>query len=221
MVASVIANTRQKRQRQPQEAGHPADACLMADNLPDESALCQTCGLCCQGQLYSWVFLRPEEVALAEAWPVEMAKRADGISFKQPCGCFQEMRCTVYAQRPQTCVKYYCQLLGHLRQNEISQATALERVATARELFDQIEARLPAASAKRIWHRINERWDLQALQPLVASGELESDTLMAIVALDVYLTKYFRRVEAKLETADGGLKTGTDLTSALTEQTEA
>ena len=179
----------------------------MAENLPDESALCQTCGLCCQGQLYSWVALRPDEVALAETWPVKMAKRADGISFKQPCGCFQQMRCSVYAQRPQTCVQYCCKLLGRLRQNEISQAAALKRVATARELFDQVEARLPAASGKRIWHRINERWGLQALQPLVASGELDSGTLMAIVALDVYLTKYFRVVEAKLVTADGGIKT--------------
>jgi len=100
--------------------------------------------------------------------------------------------------------------MGRLRQNEISQAAALKRAAIARELFDQIEARLPVASGKRIWHRINERWDLQALQHLVASGELDSDTLMAIVALDVYLTKYFRIIKAKLVTADGGLKTGTN-----------
>ena len=108
------------------------------------------------------------------------------------------------------CVQYSCKLLQRLRQNEISQAAALERVAQARGLLEQIEARLPAASAKRIWQRINERWDLEELKSLLASGELDPGTLMAIVALDVHLTKYFRIIEEKDGAADGGLKAGTN-----------
>ena len=95
-------------------------------------------------------------------------------------------------------------MLGRLRQNDVSQAAALELVAQARGLVEQIEAGLPAASGKLIWRRINERWDLQALKPLLASGELDPGTLMAIVALDVYLTKYFRMNEDKLANAVSG-----------------
>ena len=176
----------------------------MIDNSPDEFALCQACGLCCQGQLYNRVSLRPEEVALVKTWPVEMVTRGDEVSFAQPCGCFQAMHCTVYSQRPRTCVEYSCQLLRRLRHMEISQAAALERVVQARGLFEQIQAHLSEATVKPIWQRIIDRWDLTALQPLLSSGELHMDTLMAIVALDVLLTKYFRITNNKTAAPDGG-----------------
>ena len=164
----------------------------VADDLTHESTLCQACGLCCQGQLYAWVSLLPQEVALAESWPVEMVRHEAASGFKQPCGCFQDQRCTVYAQRPQTCVNYRCQLLRGLGQGEITQAVALERVAQARGLFEKLQLQLPSATGKRIWERIAERWDLSTLKPLLASGEIDAETLMAIVALNVLLTKHFR-----------------------------
>jgi Fe-S-cluster containining protein len=169
----------------------------MVDNLRDESALCQACGLCCQGQLYGRVPLLAEEIALARTWPVEFTTYKDVVNLKQPCGCFQEQRCSVYSQRPQTCVKYRCQLLRRLGQNEISQAEAVKLVTQALELLGKIQAHLTVAANKHIWKRITERWDLSNLQPLLTSGELDSDTLMAIIALDVLLTKYFRNVKDK------------------------
>ena len=121
-----------------------------------------------------------------------MVRHDEAIGFKQPCGCYQEQRCTVYAQRPQTCVNYRCQLLRGLKQGEISQAVALERVTQARSLFEKLQRQLPSATGKRIWQRIAERWDLSSLQPLLARGEIDSETLMAMLALDVLLTKHFR-----------------------------
>jgi uncharacterized protein len=186
----------------------------MSDSVSDESALCRACGLCCQGQLYSWVELRPEEVALAEAWPLEVVTSAAKPGFNQPCGCFQEMRCTVYPDRPQICVQYSCELLRRFRQREVSLPTALERVAQARALVAQIEARLPAGSSKRIWERVQERWDLLALKPLVASGDLSAGTLLDIVALDVFLTKHFRGPGDGGRSTEDGSKAEVDTASA-------
>ena len=164
----------------------------MSAHSLDESSLCQTCGLCCQGLLYSFVALRADEVGAAKTWPVEMVTRDDEIGFKQPCGCLTELRCSVYARRPQTCAQYRCQLLRRLRQKEISPASAFECVAEARRLIAEIETHIPAVSCKSIWQRINERWNLFEFQHLLAKGELNSEALTAIVGLDIVLTKYFR-----------------------------
>ncbi len=182
-----------------------ADNDLMTDNSTDESALCQSCGLCCQGQLYNWVPLLPEEVERVKTWPVEMMTHKGVDGFKQPCGCLQEMSCSVYTQRPQTCAKYSCKLLKSLRQNEISQVVAMERVAQARELFGKLQVLLPSESKKHIWQRITDHWNLKDLQSLLASGELTSDTLMAIVSLDVILKQYFRK-DTEKRSADNQLE---------------
>ena len=93
-------------------------------------------------------------------------------------------------------------LLQRLQQNEISVVTARERVSQAHQLVAEIEARLPPVSGKRIWERISECWDLLSLEAALAEGKLDSTTLMAIVALDVYLTKYFRLSEVEQETVE-------------------
>jgi len=165
---------------------------MLDNNLANESILCQSCGLCCQGQLYSWVSLLPEEISVAKTWSIEIVTRENSVGFRQPCACFQKMRCSVYPQRPRTCVEYRCRLLQDLRINGVSLPDATRIVSQARELFHKIEALLPESSNKGIWQRISERWELENLHLLLASGELTPATLMAIVTLDVFLKKYFR-----------------------------
>ena len=164
----------------------------MADDRPDESGLCRSCGLCCQGQLHSWVELRPDEVALAKTWPIDVVTQGDATGFHQPCGCFRSMRCTVYAQRPLTCAEYSCLLLRRVREKEVTEAAALARVAEARQLVEQIEGGLPAARGQWLWRRISEKWQFESLQPMLASGALTPTLLMAIVALDAHLQNHFR-----------------------------
>jgi Fe-S-cluster containining protein len=162
------------------------------ERAAQESALCQTCGLCCEGQLFGWVELRPEEVERAKAWPVGVTTKGGEVGFEQPCACFQRMRCTVYAQRPKACVDYRCMLLKRVEKGEITPAFAQARIDEARGLFDEIQRRLPANDRKRIWDRVDDHWDLERLKALVEGGELDPSTAMSIVALDVVLTKHFR-----------------------------
>ena len=164
----------------------------MVESSDDESALCLTCGICCQGPLYALVELQPEEVSRARTWPMELVEDGDLVAFKQPCGCLDGTRCTVYSERPRVCREYVCALLLRLRSGEISQSEAQDAIRQARRLIAEIEARLPAAQGERLWERIGERWDFDALRPLLESGDIDQDVLMAIVALDVQLTGHFR-----------------------------
>ena len=163
----------------------------MTDMARDESALCLACGLCCQGPLFSWAVLQPDELAHAETLPVVMVDREDALGFRLPCACFRDMHCTVYDERFQVCRDFACQLLLRLRNDQVSQAEALELVRQARELVQEIEDHLPPDEAERVWDRIGKRWDLKDLQPLLVSGQIEPDTLMAIVSLDVHLERHF------------------------------
>jgi uncharacterized protein len=164
-------------------AGRPGEAA--------ENELCQACGLCCQGHLYEEVELHPLEVPVASNWPVKLVVKGAITSFKQPCACFQNMQCTVYAQRPATCRGYSCKLLDQFRNGEVSLSEAHELVGQARGLVDVIEARLPETSHERIWKRISEKWRAEGRQPGLGTGELDPEALLDIVALDVLLNRYF------------------------------
>lgn len=166
----------------------------MTRNLLDESAFCQNCGLCCQGQIYNIVFLTPEEVEVAKTWPVELETRKDGTYLSLQCGCFHEKRCTVYSQRPKICADYKCHLLEQLEQKEISQADALKVVTQALELTEKVQTLL---NTKNILESANRNWSLPALFPTLKKNELDPDILIAVIALDALLTKHFRNPKDK------------------------
>jgi Fe-S-cluster containining protein len=164
----------------------------MTDARQDESALCVACGLCCGGQLYTWAKLRPDELELADRLSLRVVPDEREPGFALPCSCLDGTRCTVYDVRPQICRDFACSLLQKLRAKEVPLDDALELVRQARELVDEIESQLPRDALKRVWQRINERLDFVDLQRLLAAGEIDADTVMAIVSLDVHLWKHFR-----------------------------
>jgi Fe-S-cluster containining protein len=164
----------------------------MTDARQDKSALCVACGLCCGGQLYSWAKLRPDELELADRLSLRVVPDDREPGFALPCSCLDGTRCTVYDVRPQICRDFACSLLLHLRSQEVELGDALELVRQARELIDEIERLVPPHATERLWQRIFERWDLRDFQRLLANGEIDADTVMAIVSLDVHLWKHFR-----------------------------
>ena len=88
-------------------------------------ALCQRCGLCCDGTLFTRTPLEPGEAA-----PPPLV--AAGAHLPQPCAALSGLRCTVYADRPRSCRRYECLLYGALAQGEVTLDEALAVVAEAR-----------------------------------------------------------------------------------------
>ena len=160
----------------------------------DESTVCVSCGLCCQGPLYNWAELQPDELPLADRLSLRVVTYDGQPGISLPCSCLDGTRCTVYEQRPRICRDFACNLLLGLRSGAVTLDDALDRVREAHGLLDEIESLLPQHAVKRVWQRIAERWDLRDLQRLLAAGEIDQDTVMAIVSLDVHLEKHFRLI---------------------------
>ena len=96
------------------------------------SRLCLSCGLCCNGALFARVALTGDEArTLAER--VEVGRDSEGATvLRQPCRALRDRRCTVYADRPQACRAYVCQLVQRFSKGEVDFDTALDVVREAR-----------------------------------------------------------------------------------------
>ena len=97
------------------------------------SSVCQACGLCCDGSLFTVVPLGNEE-SVPAILPV--IQRADGSRvFRQRCAALTGTRCTVYDARPSACQRHECLLFDAMASKEITAQEALEVVRKAKELI--------------------------------------------------------------------------------------
>jgi Fe-S-cluster containining protein len=95
-------------------------------------ALCQSCGLCCDGSLFSRVPLGVSEQVPEQLGVVTNEK--GGRHVPQRCAALEGSVCRVYAQRPLACRRYECLLFGALREGEVALPEALEVVRRAQAL---------------------------------------------------------------------------------------
>lgn len=101
------------------------------------SELCQRCGLCCDGALFTVTPLEAHEVEPLRARALLPLARKDGApALAQPCAALSGLRCTIYAERPASCRRYQCLLYGALAEGEVSLDEALAVVADARARVD-------------------------------------------------------------------------------------
>ena len=99
-------------------------------------ALCQACGLCCDGSLFDRVPLTAvEQVPEAKLGVVTNERGARHVP--QRCRALEGTCCQVYAARPLACRRYECLLFGALREGEVSLPDALVVVKRAQALVAQ------------------------------------------------------------------------------------
>jgi hypothetical protein len=111
--------------------------------------LCQACGLCCSGHLFSWVRLNAAELDKVEKLGLNVIRddpRQRG--FLQPCPVWNGV-CTVYASPdyPSSCRKYKCKVLNQLVNDDVSYPEALSIIQETLTLIREIEPLLPASKA--------------------------------------------------------------------------
>jgi Fe-S-cluster containining protein len=117
----------------------------MASARTDEerSALCLSCGLCCQGLLHDLVPLDEDELDRAVKLRLPVVESPLRLAFHLPCSRLDDRRCTVYTERPRTCATYSCETLRAYGAGEVDRDAALSRIQALREQ-DALVARLPA-----------------------------------------------------------------------------
>ncbi len=104
-------------------------------------ALCQACGLCCDGTLFTRVPLTVDEVVPAVKLNV-ITTPTNARYVPQRCAALNGTVCQVYAERPLACRRYECLLFAALREGEASLAEALEVVRRAQSLAASKDASL-------------------------------------------------------------------------------
>jgi Fe-S-cluster containining protein len=101
--------------------------------MSDLELLCQACGLCCDGTLFTRVPLAPDELVPEAALGV-VRTDTGARHVPQRCAALSGTVCRVYAQRPLACRRYECLLFGALCGGEVSLPEAVTVVQRAQAL---------------------------------------------------------------------------------------
>ena len=110
-----------------------------AINSLEEQGVCVTCGLCCDGTLFTTALLHAGEYPdIPEKIRDRYEKKEDREYFRLPCPYFCE-KCTIYDQpKPRICSEFRCKLLHKLSEKELSQQSAITAVARANKIREEV-----------------------------------------------------------------------------------
>lgn len=101
--------------------------------------VCQACGLCCDGTLFTVIPLGPSEVVSARL-PVFV--REDGSrAVRQRCAALEGTRCSAYEARPAACRRFECALYAAVSEGEVDEVEARAIVDQARGGSSGVRAR--------------------------------------------------------------------------------
>jgi Fe-S-cluster containining protein len=104
--------------------------------MASSANICVGCGLCCDGHLFGFVPIKPEEQDNCAALGLEVEQVPDAhLRFHQPCPRFGDGGCTVYDRRPSICRSFRCLLLKDHDAGRISTQEA-EAVIAQVHAFD-------------------------------------------------------------------------------------
>ncbi len=143
------------------------------DDARNGSDLCVACGLCCKGMLHRFAHVGEQEIASLEANGLVILSGSRGATFSLPCVRFEDDRCAIYADRPQACRSYRCQLLKRYLAGEVCLEEGLAIVDKVRVLRDRIHSQTrlgtPGGGLERLSSDANDEicLDAAALHVLV------------------------------------------------------
>lgn len=161
------------------------------------SQLCVGCGMCCDGTLYERASVAPGEDETMAATGLELFGDAGNRSFRQPCPHSSCGRCMIYESRFEICRTFECSLLRSVESGELSLSEAKGKIATAQQLLEKVTAIDPD------WQRVAARNSARArlAEQLATSNDpgkrAASEGLLNIVALESYLSRWFRHRKAE------------------------
>ncbi len=118
------------------------DASVDAAKDAELGTLCRSCGLCCDGSLFTHVPLEAEEVERLRALGIPLQTRRSGAQvLPQRCGALEGRDCRIYADRPSECAAYKCLLADALLRGDVTLEFAQATVRKAQRLVAEGHAR--------------------------------------------------------------------------------
>ena len=129
------------------------------ENEPASATLCKACGLCCTGHLFTWAWLKSDEIKSARhlGLTVLRPKVPKGPGFSLPCLHWQG-QCTIYTHlnKPNVCDAFECKLLKEFKAGHTPLAEALTIVQKAKEMIQELDAMLPSRLGTSFRRRLFE-----------------------------------------------------------------
>ena len=169
--------------------------------IPDGSALCVGCGICCNGTLYDRIAVTPEEQGRLSGLGFSFVQHEQETVFELPCHKESCGSCTIYEARPAICSRFRCGLLQAYQAGAISLDAAKSKQDEARELIAAVAADDPAAARNGPRHKLR----LQLAEQMQAGGPETRRALarqfLNVLALDSYLERWFRAKEQPASSA--------------------
>jgi len=156
------------------------------DRAAEASALCVSCGFCCDGTLFASVRLEDGEAARLASFSLPIVVRDDLTeAMPQPCRALEATLCTAYDVRPVTCRRYRCHLLTALDEGEVDLDEARGVVSTVREALAPLRSRLPEGFSAGRRAALPTKWRKGSAPPDHAFAS-------AIERVDGLLDEHFR-----------------------------
>jgi Fe-S-cluster containining protein len=107
------------------------DSLSEEDTAGAASILCQKCGICCNGTLFSHVTVHEKDVKKVEKAGVTTRQTSSGdFEFAQPCPQYCDESCSIYLSRPQKCRDFYCNLQRNVLNGSIPLEAGEQIVST-------------------------------------------------------------------------------------------
>lgn len=156
---------------------------LIASGGSLASALCQACGLCCNGLIFSHAVLKPGESGPAAQLGLAVYlehndEDGDYEAFHLPCPGHKEHLCSIYSQRPEACRHYQCLLLRRFLQGKYSFEVSLDLVHTAKRLIGNIQRQIGAGqTGARLWDQVRAFYEQQDRDTDLTEIQVEVKTL--------------------------------------------
>jgi uncharacterized protein len=152
----------------------------------DASTLCLSCGLCCDGTLFDRAKAEPDERERLTDSGLTVFADSQGDKFRLPCPHLSGCACTIYARRFTICRSFQCKLLQGVNESVIGIEPALETVARAKQLVQQVAAADPGLTQLS-----RRREEIRQGPPAGDAGR--GKTFLEMLALDRFLDRHFRK----------------------------
>lgn len=159
--------------------------------------ICQECGLCCDGTMYSSVTLQTHDdrIPLLEYGFQLVPMDSDGVGFDQPCIACRERSCMIYPQRPSICREYRCALLREVDEGRLPPAQARALIIDTIALRDRVVAQVREFTGNHAEVSVPRLLEamVNKLDTMDASSrrQVNAGMLLATGALRVVLAKRF------------------------------
>jgi Fe-S-cluster containining protein len=110
----------------------------------DLEQLCSSCGLCCDGSLFTFVPVSPTEAGRLAGKLEFFTRKAGDQALRQPCAALENRCCQVYERRPLACRDFVCPLWKAVDEGDARLDEALAIVARAHSLIAEVAAAAPS-----------------------------------------------------------------------------